>query len=166
MDVNFINPVVKSILSIMSTMARLNPTPGTPQKKDPYELVRGKNITGLISMIGSQAIASVAITYSEEAIVHIARNMLPPTAEINCITPMVIDLAGELANMALGGAKSDLEEKGYLFQLSLPTIIVGSDYIIAHRAKAPIIMLPFTMPEGNFFVEASYEDIGPAPARR
>jgi chemotaxis protein CheX len=157
MNVQFLNTVVVSILNVLSTMAHLQPKPGSPKKKDRNEIVHGKNITGLISMVGKNATASIALTFSEPAILHIAKNMLP--GEITTIDGMVIDLAGELANMALGGAKSNLEEKGMAFQLSLPTMIVGTDYLIAHRTKAPIIMLPFSMPEGPFFVEASYEEI-------
>ena len=108
-----------------------------------------------MSMVGKQATASIALTFTEAAILHIARKMLP--GEFHKIDGVVIDLAGELANMALGGAKADFEKEGFLFQLSLPTIIVGADYLIAHRTKAPIIMLPFSMPEGDFFVEVSYE---------
>lgn len=160
MDINFINPVVSSTLNVLSMMARIAPVPGPLAKKDPYDIVHGKNITGLISMVGRNATASVALTFSEPAILHIARQMMPG-AEIGAINGMVIDLAGELANMALGGAKGELEEKGYAFKLSLPTVIVGSDYIVAHRARAPIIMLPFAMPEGGFFVEASYEITDP-----
>ena len=107
-------------------------------------------------MVGKKATASIALTFTEAAILHIARKMLP--GEITTIDGVVIDLAGELANMVLGGAKSDLEERGFLFQLSLPTIIVGTDYLIAHRTRAPIIILLFSMPEGDFFVEASYEE--------
>jgi chemotaxis protein CheX len=82
--------------------------------------------------------------------------MLP--SEITTIDGMVIDLVGELANMVLGSAKGELENGGYLFQLSLPTIIFGSDYLIAHKINAPIIRLPFTMPEGDFMVELGFEE--------
>ena len=165
MDVNFVNPVIASVLNVLSTMAHLEPKPGLPAKKARDEIVHGKNITGLMSMVGKRmtasmvgrrAIASIALTFTEAAILHIARKMLP--GEITAIDGVVIDLAGELANMVLGGAKKDLEEKGFLFQLSLPTIIVGSDYLVAHRTKSPIIMLSFSMPEGDFFVEVSYEE--------
>jgi len=109
-------------------------------------------------MVGRKGNASVAITFSEPAILQIAKNMLPG-CEITKIDGMVIDLVGELANMVLGGAKSELENGGYFFQLSLPTIILGSDYLIAHKTSAPIIVLPFSMPEGGFTVEAGYEAI-------
>ena len=156
MNVNFINPVLGSILNVLSTMAHIKPTVGTPRRKDKNDIVRGKNITGVMSMVGKRGNASIALTFSEAVILHIAEEMLP--GEITTIDGMVIDLVGELANMVLGGAKSDLEKEGYFFQLSLPTIIFGSDYLIAHKTNAPIIMLPFTMPEGEFFVEAGYEE--------
>jgi chemotaxis protein CheX len=66
---------------------------------------------------------------------------------------------GEIANMVLGGAKSELENGGFFFSMSLPTIILGSDYLIAHKTNAPILTLPFSMPEGEFIVEAGYEEI-------
>jgi chemotaxis protein CheX len=159
MDVNFINPVLRSTLNIFSTMVRIEPKVGSPKRKDKNDITPGKNISGVMSMVGRRGNASIAITFSEAAILQIAKNMLPGS-EITKIDGMVIDLVGELANMVLGGAKSELENGGYFFQLSLPTIILGSDYLIAHKTKAPIIVLPFSIPEGEFFVEAGYEESG------
>ena len=156
MKVNFINPVLNSIMSVLSTMAHIEPKAGSPRIKDRSEIVHGKNISGVMSMVGKQGNASIALTFSEAAILHIARKMLP--GEVTGIDGTVIDLVGELANMVLGGAKSDLEKEGYFFKLSLPTIIIGTDYLIAHKTNAPIIMMPFSMPEGEFIVEAGYEE--------
>lgn len=156
MKVNFINPVLTAILNVLSTMAHIEPKVGTPKKKEAGDIVQGKNITGIMSMVGKRGNASIALTFSEAAILHIASEMLH--SEFTMIDGMVVDLAGELANMVLGGAKSELEKEGYFFQLSLPTIIMGCDYLIAHKTKAPIILLPFMMPEGEFFVEAGYEE--------
>jgi len=158
MNVNFINPVLTSILNVLSTMAHIEPKVGTPKRKDINEIVHGRNITGVMSMVGRKGNASIALTFSEAAILHIANEMLH--GEFTVIDGMVIDLVGELANMVLGGAKSELEKEGYFFQLSLPTIILGCDYLIAHKTNAPIIMLPFTMLEGEFVVEAGYEEVG------
>lgn len=156
MNVNFINPVLASMLNVLSTMAHIVPEVGTPKKKDKYEIVHGKNITGVMSMVGRKGNASIALTFSEDAILRIASEMFH--SEISMIDGMVIDLVGELANMVLGGAKSELEKGGYFFQLSLPTIILGCDYLVAHKTDAPIIMLPFTIPEGGFILEAGYEE--------
>ncbi len=159
MKVNFINPVIKSTMIVFSTMGRIEPKVGSPTIKKSFQIVQGKNITGLMDMVGTKGKASIALTFSESAILLIAKNMMPPDTVTTAIDGMVIDLVGELANMVLGGAKSELENEGYLFKLSLPTIIFGSDYLIAHKTNAPIIRLPFTMPVGAFFIEAGYEEI-------
>lgn len=138
-------------------MAHIQPQVGVPKVKEKNAVVQGKNISGIMSMTGRRGNASIAITFSESAIVHIANAMLP--GEISSIDGNVIDLVGELANMVLGGAKSELENGGYYFSLSLPTIILGTDYLIAHKTNAPILVLPFSMPEGEFIVEAGYEEI-------
>ena len=156
MNVNFINPVLNSMLNVLSTMAHIKPKVGSPKVKDKNEIIHGRNITGIMSMTGRKGNASVAITFSEAAILHIAKNMLP--VESKTIDGAIIDLVGELANMVLGGAKSHLENGGFVFRLSLPTIILGSDYLIAHQTNAPIIKLPFTMPDGEFVIEAGYEE--------
>ena len=157
MDVNIINPVITSMINILSTMAHIVPIAGKPELKSKNNLVQGKHITGLMNMTGPKARASIALTFPEAAILHIANKMLPQ--DIQRIDGLTIDLAGELANMVLGSTKGILEEKGMIFDLSLPTIIVGSEYLIAHRTDAPVIILPFSIPEGTFFVEASYETI-------
>ncbi len=159
MKVQFINPVIKSTLIVFSTMAHIEPKVGAPKIKNNLQIVQGKNITGLMDMVGAKGKASIALTFSESAILLIASKMMPPDMKVTSIDGMVIDLVGELANMVLGGAKSELECIGYHFKLSLPTIIFGSDYLIAHKTTAPIISLPFTMPAGEFFIEAGYEEI-------
>ena len=157
MDVTIINPVISSVVNILSTMAQLDTVAGRPKLKTRNETVNGKHITGLISMTGETARASIALTFSEETILYIAQKML--SIESKEIDSMVMDLAGELANMALGGAKSILEQQNLLFNLSLPTIIIGNEYLIAHPTKSPIIQLPFRVSVGDFFLEASYENL-------
>jgi len=157
MNVNFMNPVLRSMQNVLSTMAHIEPKVGSPKLKEKNSIIQGKNISGIMSMTGRRGNASIAITFSESAIVHIAKKMLP--SEITTIDGNVIDLVGEIVNMVLGGAKSEFENGGYFFSLSLPTIILGTDYLIAHKTNAPIIMLPFAMPEGEFVIEAGYEAI-------
>lgn len=158
MDVQFINPVLKALTEVLSTMARLEVKPGKVIKKERDEAVSGKNVTGLMSMANDEAIASIALTFTDPVILEIANKMLPEPK--HSVDGMVIDLVGELANMVMGGAKRNLEEEGYAFNLSLPTVIMGSDYLVAHKTNAPILVVPFKTRQGNFFVEASYERIG------
>ena len=153
MDVQFINPVLRAVNEILVTMAQLEVKPGRVRKKEHDEAVSCKSVTGLMGMSSKEARASIALTFTEPVILDIASNMLHESK--HSIDGIVIDLVGELANMVMGGAKRNLEEDGYSFNLTLPTVIMGCEYLIAHRTKAPVIILPF----GDFFVEASYEQI-------
>jgi len=157
MDVQFINPVLQSVNEVLLTMAKLEVKPGQARTKRHDEAVSCKSITGLMGMASKKAKASIALTFTEPVILEIANNMLPESK--HAIDGIVIDLVGELANMVMGGAKRYLEEEGYSFNLALPTIIMGSEYLIAHRTNAPIIMVPFKTRTGEFFIELSYEHI-------
>lgn len=153
MNAEFINPFLTSILNVLSTMAQTNAQPGKPEiKKD--KTAKG-DVTGVIGMAGEQTKGSLAITFSEPAILHIASKML--MEEFTEIDEAVIDTVGEITNMVTGGAKKLLAEKGYKFDLAIPTTISGKGHTINHKSSKAIVMIPFTMDAGDFFVEVSFE---------
>ena len=100
--------------------------------------------------------SDLALSFDKEAILFIANKMLPD--EHTTIDHMLIDLAGELANMVIGDAKRQLEDKGLRFEVSLPVMIVGEKHLIAHKSIAPVVTVPFTIDKGTFIVEAVYEE--------
>lgn len=99
MNLSFLNTVIRSVDIVLSTMARLNLKSGKATIRPPMQESPGI-VTGLISMSGRQAQASVALSFDKEAILFIANKMLPD--EHTTIDHMLIDLAGELANMVIG----------------------------------------------------------------
>lgn len=158
MQINFLNPVLRACNNVMVTMAGLELQAGKPYKLKPHTPVSGKSVTGLISMHSRIRRASVAIVFSEAALINTAEKMLPQKQQI--IDSVAIDLVGELSNMILGGTKGMLEEEGYDFDMSLPTVMIGHDYFIPHQTNSPIVRIPFASSGGAFYVEASFE--GPA----
>ena len=74
MNVEFINPFLESIVNVLSTMAQLEAKPGRPMiKKD--DVAQG-DVTGLIGMTGEQARGSLAVSFSEQAILEISKQRL------------------------------------------------------------------------------------------
>jgi len=65
MDVNFINPVLKSTLNIFSTMARIEPKVGSSRLKSKSDIPQGKNITGLMSMVGKKAMHLLRLLFQK-----------------------------------------------------------------------------------------------------
>jgi chemotaxis protein CheX len=154
MDVAFINPFLKAILNVLSTMATLDAKPGKPRVKKSE--IAGGDVTGIIGMTSEQARGTMAITFTEPVILEITKRMLGE--EVTTIDDTVSDMVGEITNMVTGGAKKVLREKGYRFDMAIPSVISGKDHIIRHKSKAPIVIVPFSTDAGDFFIEICFEE--------
>ena len=157
MNVAFINPFLESILNVLNTMAQLEAKPGRPMlKKDD---VACGDVTGVIGMTSVQAKGSLAITFSEAAILDISKRMLGE--ESSEIDATVTDLVGEITNMVTGGAKRILADQGYDFDLAIPAVVAGKNHKIMHKFHGPKVIVPFVTEAGDFFVEVCFEAITP-----
>ncbi len=154
MNVEFINPFVSSMSNVLVTMASLTPKANGPKLKV-GDLPAG-DITGFIPMSSPQAEGSLALSFSEAVILHIAENMLgEPFKEIN---DEIADLVGELTNMVTGGAKALLESKGFDFQMATPIVIRGKAQNISHVGfTGNVIVIPFSTDVGDFYVEVCFK---------
>ncbi|WP_455202946.1 chemotaxis protein CheX [Kaarinaea lacus] len=154
MDAKYVNPVLESLITVLSTTAQIDCKPGKPRiKKDHYAL---GDISGVLHMDSETIHGSIAITFSKSLILEVFERMLKsrPTQ----IDVMVRDLTGEIANMVTGGAKKTLEDNGLELSMSLPTVLGGRDHEIHHKAHGPTIVLPFTTDFGDLFVEVCFND--------
>ncbi len=149
MDAKFIDPVLKAVVNILQTMAQITPESGAPEIK-PDDLSRGV-VSGFIDLAGSDTRISVAVTFSSEAILDIASRMMH--MELKEVDDVVKDLVGEMANMVAGGAKANLQEAGYDFDLTLPSVVVGEQHTVKHSVEGVTLILPFKIDAGEFYVE-------------
>jgi len=149
MDVRFVNPVLDSIINVLSTMANMTPEPGAPSiKEDTHAL---GVVTGVIDFKGPKEHVSTAISFSKHVALEITERML--RTRPNDIDEIVEDLVGEISNMMAGGAKGKLEAEGYDFELTLPSVATGEGHEVPHRIEGKTILLPFKTDAGEFFVE-------------
>jgi chemotaxis protein CheX len=153
MKVDYINPVLESIVDVLTMMANVQPRAGKPVIKASSKA--SGDVTGIMSMVGSNTRGSIAITFSKPAILEICFNMLGDTKKE--IDDDVLNLVGELTNMVTGKAKALLEEKGYDIGMSLPTVVSGKEHTIDHQSSAQKVLLPFNIASGKFFVELCFE---------
>ena len=153
MKVEFINPFMKSTVNVLQTMANIEAIPGKPQRKE-GDAANG-DVTGFISMASEQVKGSLAISFTSAAIFDIAKRML--YEEVTEINSTVTDLVGEITNIVTGGAKSLLAEQGYDFDMATPAVATGKDHRINHKFNGAIIIIPFSIIAGNFFVEICFE---------
>ncbi|MCF6324230.1 MAG: chemotaxis protein CheX [Gammaproteobacteria bacterium] len=154
MDAKFINPVLKAVVNILQTMAQITPQPGKPEIKAD-DVSRGV-ISGFIDLAGRDARVSVAVTFSKEAILDIGSRMMH--MELKEVDDIIKDLVGEMANMVAGGAKANLQEAGYDFDLTLPSIVVGEEHQVKHSIEGVTLIMPFSTEAGQFYVEVCAPD--------
>jgi chemotaxis protein CheX len=148
MDVEYINPFLNGTLEVLKTMASFQPAPGKPYvKKD--DLAHG-DVSGIIGITGD-AIGSLAISFSESCICNVVSRMLGET--FTTINHDVLDAVGELTNMISGVSRTQLEKKGMSVFAAIPSVVFGANHTINHILKSPSIVIPFTSPNGPFFVD-------------
>ncbi len=141
-------------MNVMATMAKTEATPGRPFLKQDG-CAKG-DVTGIIGMAGEKAKGSLAITFPEPAILHIASRMLGE--ELQKVDDSVADCVGEITNMVTGGAKRILSEEDYRFEMAIPTTIIGRGHAISHKTSGSIICIPFSTVAGDFFVEICFDE--------
>lgn len=140
--------------NVLVTMASLAPVASGPTLKTD-DLPPG-DVTGIIPMSSPQAMGTLALSFPEPVILHIAENMLGD--KFTEIDDEVADLVGELTNMVTGGAKTLLEGKGYDFDMATPTVIRGRGQKISHIDNTGrVIIIPFSTDAGDFYVEVCFK---------
>ena len=115
-DIVIINAVLESLFSMFSTMMNLTIKPGTPIPKQ--GIAAQGEVSGLIGMKAEGSYGSVALTLTLPTIRTISMSLFGE--EIATVGNEAKDLAGELTNMLVGGAKRILSEKGLEFDMQSP----------------------------------------------
>ena len=150
MNVEFINPFLESTAKVIETMAFTKVTPGKPGVKQGNKT--WGVVSGIIGLAGEKATGNLILSFDEPSILGIVSSMLGE--EFSSISPDVVDAVGEITNMVSGSAKAMLNEKGFVFDMATPLMIVGQDMELSQLSKEPVIAVPFRTEKGKFVVEA------------
>ncbi len=151
MDVKYINPFISSFTNTVKTMMDLDVKTLKPYIRD--ETATLGDITGVIGFAEKKIMGSVALSFPKEAALILYEGMTGEREEE--LTPDVEDCIGEVANMVAGGAKTVLASQGLSFNISVPSVVVGENHTIRHRAETPIVVIPFLVEEIKFVMEVT-----------
>jgi len=152
MKAEFINPFLEATVSVLKTMASLDPVPGKPFLKNGTSAT--SDVSGIVGITGETE-GSICITFSKECILYVIGKMLGD--EHKEINDEVKDAVGELTNMISGDSRRRLQEIGRNFQGAIPSVISGKGHEIRHVTKGPILSIPFSTQAGNFTVEVCFK---------
>lgn len=109
------------------------------------------DITGLIDFADDKISGSVALSFPKLTILKIYEAMMGE--HIDEINKDVDDIVGEVTNIVVGSAKKEFAELGYIFNISLPLVVVGRDHVINHKHISPIIAIPLFFDNSAFSME-------------
>lgn len=152
MKAEIINPLLEGAISVLKTMASVEPVPGKPFLKNNHSSTG--DVSGIVGITGD-AEGSLCLTFSKECILFIASQMLGE--EQKEVNDDVKDAAGELTNMISGDSRRRLQEIGYNFQGSIPAVISGQGHEVKHISNGPILSIPFSTQAGKFTLEVSFK---------
>jgi len=152
MKAEFINPFLESTMTVVSTMASVQPVAGTPFIKKETTMVG--DVSAIVGITG-EAEGSLCLTFTQDCILYIVSMMFgEKKTEID---EEVKDAVGELTNMISGASRRALEGLGHHFQGAIPSIISGRNHEVRHVTKGPILSIPFTTEAGGFTVEVCFK---------
>jgi chemotaxis protein CheX len=144
-EMDYLTPFIDNTLHVIKTMA-----PGTVEFRETYFSNSFRvfgDISGIIGLSGEAEGTVVLTCYRELAWKIIARMMQVEEKAINA--ELIHDGMGELINMIGGSAKKSFVGTPYHFQLSLPTVVVGSGHQIGHPEGATIAILIFDVEQSS-----------------
>lgn len=98
------------------------------------------DIAGLIGMVSGDIKGTITVSFTKGAALKIYENMLDE--KYDDLNDEVGDSVGELTNMIYGCAKTTLNEKGYEFEMAIPTVIMGKARITNAHVGTTLVV-PF-----------------------
>jgi chemotaxis protein CheX len=148
--VDIANHFVDATATVLHTMAGLSVAPGKFFVKHDKKALGA--ITAIIGVSGER-IGTIAVSFSRGSAAALVRGMLGD--DVEDLEQDMRDAVGEVTNMISGQARAGIAQAGVSLQASTPTLVVGNkdEVEIEHRTQAPVIVIPFTMPDSSFAVE-------------
>ena len=131
---------------VFSTMVMLDVV-DQPPLEEPVVTFH-ETLTSMVGLAGTYS-GILAIHCPKNLALRITTNMLG--MEVTEINEDVNDAMGEIANMVGGDVKHIFSPKGADINLSIPTVIYGSDYMLESMSSAKSLVIPFDC-EGDRFL--------------
>jgi len=148
-EMEYLEMFIKNTCNVLKTMAGMK-----VQFKEVYfceDLRIFGDISGIIGLFG-KAEGTLVITFYWKLAQKIIAQMM--NVQINNINAELIhDGVAEIINMISGSTKKDFVNTKYHFEISLPSVVVGSGHQIGHPGNSTIAVLIFDAEEGSFALQ-------------
>ena len=151
LDVKFINPFLVSTLRVFELQCAVKAKLGKVRIKTAQDKKFMGEVSGIISLQEESFHGILSLSLSLEVFKHLAKSML--SEDVASVSEDNHDIAAELSNMVLGGAKKELSTLGYNLKPTLPSSVFGTKRSNMNLEAESAIIVPFESTVGNFWIE-------------
>jgi len=130
-------------------MLSIEPGLGTPyESKSPLSQ---SELTGLIALAGQER-GSVSMHTTRDQAAALTATLLGISPDQITDADEIRDAMGEIINMIAGDVKLSLANHSIAVEISLPTVVMGSEISVSVQARRSVVA-PFETPFGRILVE-------------
>lgn len=148
-EMEYLNPFIQNTIMVLEKMASMPAVFREAYFSNDLRIYG--DLSGIIGLSGNSE-GTVAITlYWDLASEIIARMMNVSEDRINA--EYIHDGTGELINMISGSTKKSFSGTPFHFDLSLPTVVMGSGHQLGHPDGSSVAVLIFDVGESAFIVQ-------------
>jgi len=156
MKAEYINPFIEAVNELFTTMLSSKAERGDVGVY--FEAPPSSDIVAIIELSGSTS-GTVAISFPVATALGIVGRMLG--SDVRVVDETVRDGVAEVVNIVAGAAKGKLHQvNGNPVQLSLPTVVRGTDYQVAYPTRTAWLEVPFESDLGSFSLRVRFEENG------
>jgi len=154
MKVEYINPFVSAAFSVIEIVLGAKPERGQlAMRPATFTSQQCTIVTGITGRIQGQVLYGMSLVSAD----RIASIMLGQP--IRTFDQLAASAIAELGNMITGNAMSILAEKGYICDITPPSIIRGSNVKIS-TLSIPALVVPVLFEQGEIEITVSLEERG------
>ncbi|MEW5800578.1 MAG: chemotaxis protein CheX [bacterium] len=151
MNEKLFQSIVRSLIiaaqDVFQTMISMEVKPKEPFARKGLDSLA--DITGVISLTGN-IVGSVILSMDARTAQKAVSNMLGDQVEVE---QEIVDGAGEITNMVVGMAKTELSNISCDFEISVPVMILGKGSVIKHLSLegSSLTTIPFETEDADVF---------------
>lgn len=153
MKVEYVNPFIESVYDLFTTMLTAGVSRGDVDvtTDDP----KAFDVMALVGLSGP-ARGIVAMAFPADTAIKMVNKLLG--SDTTDLDDSVCDAVSEIVNIVAGGAKAKfpLEAGMPPIDLSLPTVVRGSNYTVDYPSDSTWLEVPFTSDLGLFSIRVTF----------
>lgn len=152
MKVEYVNPFVEAAFKVLEAVLQHKPVKGSlAMQPATFTSMQCNVVTGVTGQIHGSVIYGMSLVTAD----RVASTMLGQ--EVKSFDQLAASAIAELGNMLSGNAMSVLSERGYICDITPPTVIRGTNVRIS-TLSIPAVVIPLHLDEGDLSITVGLQE--------